>query len=100
MEDPQIIELFFARDEQAIRETEAKFSSLCRSIAARFLPAAEDVTENCLFGHRSSVFHTVHCVFAELRDVSDITAVRIDGRDYPLKYGPRPEMRVIELPLR
>ena len=45
MEDTQIIELYWARDEQALRETEAKFTSLCRSIASRFLPTAEDAEE-------------------------------------------------------
>lgn len=47
MEDAQIVDLFWARDEQALRETEAKFASLCRSIAARFLPTAGDA-EECL----------------------------------------------------
>lgn len=47
MEDIQIVDLFWARDEQALRETETKFSPLCRSIAARFLPSAEDA-EECL----------------------------------------------------
>ena len=47
MEDTQIVELYWARDEQALRETETKFASLCRSIAARFLTTAEDA-EECL----------------------------------------------------
>lgn len=47
MEDTQIVDLFWARDEQALRETEIKFASLCRSVAARFLPTAEDA-EECL----------------------------------------------------
>lgn len=45
MEDAQIIELYWARDEQALRETAIKFESLCRSIAARFVPTAEDAEE-------------------------------------------------------
>ena len=53
----------------------------------------EDITENCLHEHHSSYFDTVHCFFPELRDVSDIAAVRIDGRDYPLGYGERPALR-------
>lgn len=53
----------------------------------------EDITENCLHEHHSSYFDTVHCFFPELRDVSDITAVRIDGRDYLLTYDERPALR-------
>ena len=30
MDDLSIIELYFARDEQAIEETEAKYGKLCR----------------------------------------------------------------------
>ena len=53
----------------------------------------EDITGNCLHEHHSACFDTVHCFFPELRDVSDIAAVRIDGRDHPLGYGERPELR-------
>lgn len=37
MDDPKIIELYFERDEQAIRETDAKYGRLCRSIAYNIL---------------------------------------------------------------
>ena len=33
MEDPRIIELYFNRDEEAIKETNAKYGNLCHSIA-------------------------------------------------------------------
>ena len=33
MDDLKIIELYFERDEQAIKETDAKYGKLCHSIA-------------------------------------------------------------------
>ena len=45
MEDPQIIELYFARDEQAIRETDAKYGKLCHRIAYNILNSHEDAEE-------------------------------------------------------
>lgn len=45
MEDRQIIELYFERDEQAIRETDGKYGRLCRSIAQKLLESREDCEE-------------------------------------------------------
>lgn len=45
MDDRSIIELYFARDEQAIKETEAKYGKLCRSIAQNILGSAQDAEE-------------------------------------------------------
>lgn len=45
MDDPQIIELYFARDEQAIRETDAKYGKLCHRIAYNILNSREDAEE-------------------------------------------------------
>lgn len=47
MDDNQIIELYFARNEQAIRETEAKYGKLCFSVANRILENNED-SEECV----------------------------------------------------
>lgn len=47
MEDQQIIELFFDRNEQAIRETSAKYGRLCFSIANKILENCED-SEECV----------------------------------------------------
>ena len=47
MEDKQIIELYFARSEQAIAETDAKHGPYCRSIAGRILHNRED-SEECV----------------------------------------------------
>lgn len=47
MDDRQIIGLYFARDEQAIRETDAKYGRLCRSIAWNILNDRED-SEECV----------------------------------------------------
>lgn len=45
MDDLGIIELYFAREEQAISETETKYGRLCRSIAYNILGNDEDAEE-------------------------------------------------------
>ena len=47
MDDMQIIELFFSRDERAIAETDRKYGKLCRSIVYNILCSHED-TEECV----------------------------------------------------
>ena len=47
MDDQGIIELYWARDEQAIGETEKKYGSYCRSIAQNILRNRSD-TEECI----------------------------------------------------
>ena len=45
MDDKKIIELFFARDEKAISETEKKYGKLARYVASNILPSREDAEE-------------------------------------------------------
>lgn len=45
MEDKSIIELYFARDEQAIAETDHKYGGYCFGIANRILDSKEDSEE-------------------------------------------------------
>ena len=45
MEDKQIIELYFERNEQAIRETENQYGSFCLRIAMNILSIREDAEE-------------------------------------------------------
>lgn len=45
MDDDQIIELYFSRDEQAIRETQNKYGQLCIGIAQKILSRREDAEE-------------------------------------------------------
>ena len=47
MDDLRIIELYFERDEQAIRETDVKYGKLCHSIAYNILNNHED-SEECV----------------------------------------------------
>ena len=47
MDDLGIIELYFARDEQALKETDAKYGRLCHSIAYNILNNNED-SEECV----------------------------------------------------
>ncbi|MBQ7337998.1 MAG: RNA polymerase sigma factor [Clostridia bacterium] len=45
MDDLQIIDLFFARDEQAIAQTEAKYGKLCLTLAGNILGNPQDAEE-------------------------------------------------------
>lgn len=45
MDDKRIIELFFARDEEALAQTEKKYGALCRYIASNILAIREDAEE-------------------------------------------------------
>jgi len=45
MNDEKIIELFFRRDEQAIRESMAAYGAYCRTVAAGILQRPEDIEE-------------------------------------------------------
>lgn len=47
MEDLMIIELYFARNEQAITETDRKYGKLCFCMANNFLSNNED-SEECV----------------------------------------------------
>ncbi len=47
MDDEEIIALFFARDEQAIAETNRKYGALCRSLGIRILGSVQDAEECC-----------------------------------------------------
>ena len=53
MEDSQIIELYFAREERAIEETSRKYGCYCHSIAYRILgshPDSEEVVSDTYLG--------------------------------------------------
>ncbi len=68
MDDTQIVELYWARMESAIEETEAKYGSYCHSIALNILHNPEDAAEsvndtwldawNSMPPHRPSVLST------------------------------------------
>ena len=45
MDDAQIIELYFARNERAISETIAKYGAYCFAVASRILSVREDAEE-------------------------------------------------------
>lgn len=45
MEDQQIIELFLQRNEDAVAQTEQKYTKYCRAIAMRILRSPEDADE-------------------------------------------------------
>ncbi len=58
MDDQRIIELYFARDEQAIRETENKYGKLCFQIAINVLNAREDA-EECVNDTYNGLWNTI-----------------------------------------
>lgn len=45
MNDVKLINLFFARNEAALTETQARYGAYCMSIAARVLPTQQDAEE-------------------------------------------------------
>ena len=45
MEDAEIVRLFFARSEQALRESKTKYGAACRRLAMRVLGSREDAEE-------------------------------------------------------
>lgn len=68
MEDSRIVDLYWARDEEAIRATASKYGSYCRSIAYNILHSREDAEEsvndtylgawNAMPPHRPDVLRT------------------------------------------
>lgn len=58
MDDLKIIELYFERDEQAIRETDAKYGRLCHSIAYNILNNLED-SEECVNDTYAGVWNAI-----------------------------------------
>lgn len=45
MNDSEIIELYFARDERAISETQGKYDSYLRTVSGKIIKSSEDVSE-------------------------------------------------------
>lgn len=68
MDDKQIIELYFERNEQAIKETDVKYGAFCHRIAMNILDIHEDAEEcvndtylnawNSMPPHRPSILST------------------------------------------
>lgn len=58
MTDLMIIELYFARDEKAIKETDTKYGKLCFSVANNILCNDED-SEECVNDTYLSVWNTI-----------------------------------------
>ena len=58
MDDQKIVELYFFRSEQAIKETDIKYGKLCRSIAYNILRNDEDA-EECVDDTYIGVWNTI-----------------------------------------
>ena len=57
MDDKQIIELYFDRNEQAIKETDVKYGAFCHRIAMNILDIHEDA-EECVNDTYYSVWYS------------------------------------------
>lgn len=58
MDDRKIIELYFDRNEQAIRETDEKYGKLCHRIAYNILNDPED-SEECVSDTYMGVWNAI-----------------------------------------
>ncbi|MCC8153562.1 MAG: sigma-70 family RNA polymerase sigma factor [Tannerellaceae bacterium] len=58
MDDLQIIELYFARDEKAIKETDTKYGKLCFNVANNILSNDQD-SEECVNDTYLNVWNTI-----------------------------------------
>ena len=58
MDDRQIVDLYFARDERAIEETDNKYGRLCRRIAFDILHSREDA-EECVNDTYAGVWNAI-----------------------------------------
>lgn len=58
MDDHKIIELYFSRDERAIKETDLKYGKLCHSIANNILKNNED-SEECVNDTYIGIWNTI-----------------------------------------
>ena len=73
MEDNAIIELYFARDEQAITETDRKYGNYCYGIANRILCSCEDAEETV----SDTYFHTWNAIPPQRPDVFKLFLAKI-----------------------
>ena len=58
MDEKQIVDLFFERNEDAIKETERKYSRYCNYIAANILESKEDCEECVINAEREAASTT------------------------------------------
>lgn len=58
MKDEKIIELFYARDEEALRQVEEKYGALCNYVASNFLCMNED-REECVNDTLLSLWNSI-----------------------------------------
>ena len=75
MTDEQIVDLFWARSENAIRETELKYGRLCRSLAGNIVKNPSDAEEcvndaylrawNAIPPHRPRSYQTFLCMLVK-----------------------------------
>ena len=75
MEDAEILALYFARDEQALRETEAAYGALCKRIAQHITGSREDA-EECLSDGLLRLWNAIPPAMPESLGAYFVTVVR------------------------
>ena len=80
MEDAAIVDLYWARDEQALAETAAKFGAYCRKIADNILHSAHDA-ERLISAFLRTLPEETRCIFLRRYWYCDATA------DIAARYG-------------
>ena len=58
MEDNQIVELYWKRDESAIKESETKYGAYCYAVAYNILDNNED-SEECVNDTWNKAWHSI-----------------------------------------
>ncbi|MBQ5951354.1 MAG: sigma-70 family RNA polymerase sigma factor [Lachnospiraceae bacterium] len=101
MEDRNIIELYWARDERAIAESQNKYGGLCTHIALRFLGVREDA-EECLNDALQAAWNAIpperpEKLGAWLSRVTRNLAVSRYRRDHAARRGTETDVMLSEL---
>ena len=73
MEDNAILDLYFARDELAIAETDRKYGTYCYTVANRILSSREDCEETV----SDTYYHTWNAIPPQRPDVLKLFLVKI-----------------------
>lgn len=102
MDDSQIIELYLAKNEAAITETEIKYGTACHGIAYRILRSRED-SEECVLDSYLKLWNSIppiipKCLFAYLaRIVRNLSLNRYEKRRARKRGGGEKELVLDEL---
>ena len=89
MDDKQIIELYFERNEQAIKETDVKYGAFCHRIAMNILGIHEDA-EECINDTYYSVWKQIPPTVPEVFKVYMLSSYPLSMTKVALPNSCRP----------